>query len=273
MQLELTARPSSGRLSLPQASRLWGPVLGMAVGILLWQLLALTGGSLQRAMPTPAAVLGRLVLDAGDRWFWFGFAQTVGRAAAGFAIALGLGLAVGITLVCVPIARSAIRPILASAQSMPSIAWFPLALLLFGLNEAAILVVVVLAAAPSIANGLLAGVDQVPPLLVQSGISVGARGIALYRHIVLPAALPGFVAGLRQAWAFGWRALMSGEILIQIGAHPSLGVRLQNAKQFHDIEGLVATMVVILLVGLAVDGIFTAIDRSVRGHRGLIEGR
>src|SRR5207302_11413426 len=98
-------------------------------------------------------------------------------------------------------------------QSMPSIASFPLAILLFQLSERAITFVVILGAAPAIAAGLLGGVDHVQPLLVRVGRVMGAPGLRLYRYVVLPAALPSFVGGLKQGWAFAWRSLMAGELL------------------------------------------------------------
>ena len=102
-------------------------------------------------------------------------------------------------------------------QTMPSIAWFPLAILLFQLSEGAITFVVVLGAAPSIANGLIAGVDHVPPVLLRAGHMMGARGLDKFRHVVLPASLPSFVGGLKQGWAFAWRSLMAGELLVTLG--------------------------------------------------------
>ena len=106
---------------------------------------------------------------------------------------------------------------------MPSIAWFPLAILLFKLSEQAIMFVVVLGAAPSIANGLIAGVDHIPPILLRAGRVLGARGVTAYRHVVLPASLPSFVGGLKQGWAFAWRSLMAGELLVIIAGKPSIG--------------------------------------------------
>ncbi len=88
---------------------------------------------------------------------------------------------------------------------MPSIAWFPFAIIVFGVNETAIFFVVVLGAAPSIANGIISGIDHVPPTFVRLGKVMGANSFTLYRHIVLPAALPSYVAGLSQGWAFAWR--------------------------------------------------------------------
>ena len=83
-----------------------------------------------------------------------------------------------------------------------------------------------LGAAPSIANGLITGVDYTPPLLLRAGRTMGLRRIAMYRHLILPASVPSFVAGLKQGWAFAWRSLMAGELLVIILGQPSIGVLL-----------------------------------------------
>jgi NitT/TauT family transport system permease protein len=149
-------------------------------------------------------------------------------------------------------------------QTMPSIAWFPLAILLFQLTENAIQFVVILGAAPSIANGVIAGVDYVPPLLLRAGRNIGARGLNLYRYVIAPASLPSIVAGLKQGWAFAWRSLMAGELLVVIPGTPALGAQLQFAREFNDAAWVLAIMVVIFVIGIAVDMAFSAADRAVR---------
>jgi NitT/TauT family transport system permease protein len=152
---------------------------------------------------------------------------------------------------------------------MPSITWFPLAILVFQLSESAILFVVVLGAAPAIAGGLLSGVDHVQPLLVRVGRVMGANGLGLYRHIILPAALPSFVGGLKQGWAFAWRSLMAGELIVIVNHQSSLGVRLEFARQFSDAQQLLALMIVIFVIGVAIDSAFGAADAAIRRRWGL----
>ncbi|HZL32457.1 MAG TPA: ABC transporter permease subunit, partial [Verrucomicrobiae bacterium] len=109
-------------------------------------------------------------------------------------------------------------------------------------------------------------------LLVRAGRVLGARGIAIYRYIILPAALPTFVAGLKQGWAFAWRSLMAGELLVIVAGQPSIGVRLQLARDLLDAPQLLATMLVILAIGILVDAlVFSTLERSIRARRGLIE--
>jgi NitT/TauT family transport system permease protein len=155
---------------------------------------------------------------------------------------------------------------------MPSIAWFPLAVLLFKLTEEAITFVVVLGAAPSIANGLIHGVDHIPPVLTRAGRVLGAKGIDAYRYVILPAAMPSFVGGLKQGWAFAWRSLMAGEIIVIVASQPSIGVLMQNARDLGDTSELMATMVVVFVIGLVVDSVFFGtIERAMRKRWGLLD--
>jgi NitT/TauT family transport system permease protein len=101
---------------------------------------------------------------------------------------------------------------------------------------------------------------------------LGARGLASLRHVVLPAALPGSVAGLKQGWAFSWRSLMAGELLVIIETRPALGSQLQFARELSDAPGLLALMLVVLLIGILVDSlVFAAIEQRIRRRRGLVE--
>jgi len=130
----------------------------------------------------------------------------------------------------------------------------------------------VLGAAPSVANGLISGVDHIPRLLLRAGTVLGARGIDRYRFVVMPASLPSFVGGMKQAWAFAWRSLMAGELLVIIAQQPSLGAQLQFQRELSDAQGLLATMLVILVIGIVVDQlVFGTLERRIRARRGLAE--
>jgi NitT/TauT family transport system permease protein len=203
--------------------------------------------------------------------FWEAMAITMQRIAAGFALAIAVGAVIGVAVSRSELLRRAIGSIITGLQSMPSIVWFPFAILVFGLSEAAILFVIVLGAAPAIANGLIAGVDHIPPILLRAGKVLGARGLAAWRHVVLPAALPAFVSGLKQGWAFAWRSLMAGELLVRIASRPSIGVRLDTARELSDASGLMAMMLVVLLIGILVDSLlFGSMERRIRRNRGLL---
>jgi NitT/TauT family transport system permease protein len=152
---------------------------------------------------------------------------------------------------------------------MPSIAWFPLAILLLERSEGAITFVVLMGAAPAIAAGLLTGIDQVHPQLIRVGRAMGAEGFSLFRHVVLPAALPAFVGGLKQGWAFAWRSLMSAELLVVATNQTSIGQQLQSARNLPDTQQLLVLMIVIFVIGVVIDSLFGTLDRGVRQRWGL----
>jgi NitT/TauT family transport system permease protein len=154
---------------------------------------------------------------------------------------------------------------------MPSIAWYPLAIILYGPSTSAIIFVMVLGGAPSIANGLITGVDYTPPLLLRAAKTMGLRGIAKYRFLILPASLPAYVAGLRQGWAFAWRSLMAGELLVIILGQVSIGELLNDFEQNQQFAGEAAMMIVILVIGVVVDAFFTKADLTIRRRRGLVD--
>jgi NitT/TauT family transport system permease protein len=270
--LDVLEVPMSERDPLPV--RLWAGAWPkfMAVGLVLafWQLVYLSGWKDPWVLPGPGTVLSALAEEAQTARFWEAVATTMRRGATGFAVAVATGTAIGLAVSQSGLLRRAIGSLITGLQTMPSIVWFPLAILLFGLDESAILFVIVLGAAPSIANGLIAGVDHIPPILVRAGRVLGARGLTAWRHVLLPAALPSYVAGLKQGWAFSWRSLMAGELLVIIAERPSLGVSLHFARELAQASRLMAYMIVVLVIGVIVDAVFFAgIERRIRANRGL----
>jgi NitT/TauT family transport system permease protein len=253
-------------------SAAWPQVAAVGIALAAWQVLVWTGWRPDYLLPGPEPVLARLAGDVRQPAFGLALAITLQRALAGYSVAVALGAVLGAGVARNQLLRRAVGSLITGLQSMPSIAWFPLAILLFGLSETAIIFVVVLGAAPAVANGLISGIDQIPPLLLRCGAVLGAHGLRLYRHVVLPAALPAFLGGLKQAWAFAWRSLMAGELLVVLGNRPSLGARLQLARELSDAEGLLAMMLVVLFIGVAVDGAFTLLEREVRRRWGLNGG-
>ncbi len=269
--LDLPIRPGAARLRQVW-SAMWPKLAAVGIALVLWELVVWAGFRPDYVLPGPSAVLPRLVHDLFATNLPGAVAITMQRAIIGFSLALLIGTAIGLAIVRSKLLRSAIASLITGLQTMPSIAWFPLAILIFGLNETAIMFVIILGAAPSIANGLISGVDQIPRILLRAGQVLGARGWDRYRHVIFPAALPNFVGGLKQGWAFAWRSLMAGELLVIIAAQPSIGVKLQFAREFSDAPGLLATMIVILVIGIVVDlAVFGTLDREIRRRWGLLE--
>ncbi|GLY93261.1 ABC transporter permease [Actinoplanes sp. NBRC 103695] len=247
----------------------WPKLLAIALAILIWELVVLSGWKETFVLPAPATVfsdLGDLVTTAD---FWAGVRLTMTRAVTGFALAVLIGTLIGAAVATVPPLRAAIGSLITGLQTMPSIMWFPLAILLFQLGEKAILFVVVIGAAPSVANGLISGIDYVPRTWLRVGQVLGMKGFAKYRHLILPASLPSFVSGLKQGWAFSWRSLMAGELLVIVPGAVSIGVRMQNSRDLFESSLVISYIIVVLVIGILIDLLFNAADNALRKRWGL----
>jgi NitT/TauT family transport system permease protein len=249
----------------------------VAVGglIAVWWLVS-ASGFLDRTQLPPPGEAGTALLD---NWVTTPPGSTEGigaalqksliRLAFGMGIAVVVGTVIGTTMAASQFVQRSIGSLMTGLQALPSISWLPLAILWFGINERAILFVVIIAAIPAVAIAAASSVRLVPPLLVRAGRTLGARGWELYRSVVLPAAVPGYVAGLQQAWALAWRALMAGE-LISTGAQ-GLGHLQDTYRQGFHADRVIAVMLVIIAVGMLVELTFSAADRRVRARRGLVQ--
>jgi len=202
----------------------WPKLAALAIALGLWQLVVLSGWRPSYVLPGPAPVF----VELGHRFVTQGFWQAVGVLVAGSLLL-----------------RAAIGSLIAGLQTTSSIAWFPLAILLFQMPEQAILFVILIGAVPSIANGVISGVDYVPALLVRAGRNVGGNGLSLCRHVVLPVALPSIMAGLKEGWAFACRSLLAGELRVSIASRPSLGQYLNQSRQLGDTSYMIALMIVL----------------------------
>jgi NitT/TauT family transport system permease protein len=251
-------------------SGLWPKLGAILLTLIVWQLVVWSGWRPQSALPGPWPVVQRLAADLSHLEFYVGMGVTLRRAALGYAIAAAAAIVVTILIARVELARRSVGSLLVGLQSMPSIAWLPFAILLLQRSESAITFVVVMGAAPAIAAGLLSGIDHVHPLLIRVGRAMGADGLRLYRHVIIPAALPAFVGGLKQGWAFAWRSLMSAELIIVAANQTSIGQLLQSAGKLLDMQQLLAIMIVIFVFGILVDSLFGTLDTAVRRRWGLL---
>ncbi|MEV5150646.1 ABC transporter permease [Streptomyces werraensis] len=249
------------------------PVVAVALVLAVWQsLITFKVVDDPTKLPAPADVW-HVLEKAWLQGELLGYIWTsVSRGLLGFCLALLIATPLGLLLARVKLVRAAIGPILSGLQSLPSVAWVPPAVIWLGLNNQMMYAVILLGAVPSIANGLLSGVDQVPPLFQRAGRTLGATGLKGTWHITLPAALPGYVAGLKQGWAFSWRSLMAAEI---IASFPDLGVGLgqllENGRNASDMAMVFEAILLILTVGIAIDLlIFSPLERRVLRTRGLL---
>src|SRR5450755_4364015 len=271
LELEpVTSRPEPGRIARKAWAAAWPKLLAIVLVLAIWELVTLTGWK-RLVFKGPGPVFSDLWHQAVHGNLWSVIGATLESAVVGYALALVIGTVIGVLVARIPPLRAAVGSIITGLQTMPSIAWVPFAIIIFGENSSAILFVVILGAAPSIANGLITGVDYTPPLLLRAGRTMGLHGFALYRHLILPASLPAYVAGMKQGWAFAWRSLMAGELLVIIANTSSIGVLLSNDQDQTDMPGAMTIMIVILVLGIMVDGLFNIADGRIRRRWGLAD--
>ncbi|MEV8315983.1 ABC transporter permease [Streptomyces sp. NPDC059900] len=248
------------------------PVTAVVLVLVVWQILVWAKVTDSYKLPAPSAVWDEVQAAWLEgtllEYIW----TSVSRGLLGFLMALAIGTPLGLIVARVRFVRAAIGPILSGLQSLPSVAWVPPAVIWLGLNDQMMFAVILLGAVPSIANGLVAGVDQVPPLFLRAGRTLGATGLRHTWHIVMPAALPGYLAGLKQGWAFSWRSLMAAEIIAQ---SPDLGMGLgqllEAGRTNSSMSQVFFAIFLILIVGIAIDLlIFSPLERRVLRSRGLL---
>ncbi|GAA1896129.1 ABC transporter permease [Streptomyces durmitorensis] len=248
------------------------PVTAIVLVLVVWQVLVWAKVTDSYKLPAPSAVWD----EVEEAWLQGTLLEyiwtSVSRGLLGFLMALVIGTPLGLIVARVRFVRAAIGPILSGLQSLPSVAWVPPAVIWLGLNDQMMYAVILLGAVPSIANGLVAGVDQVPPLFLRAGRTLGATGLRHTWHIVMPAALPGYLAGLKQGWAFSWRSLMAAEIIAQ---SPDLGMGLgqllEAGRTNSSMSQVFFAILLILIVGIAIDLlIFSPLERRVLRSRGLL---
>ena len=251
------------------------PPVGLLVLLLAaWQLYIVIAQPRPDKAPSPAQVLGAL----GDAWQSGRLQESVltslERGGIGFVVAIAVGTPLGLLLAEWKLLRRAAGPLISGLQVLPSVAWVPAAIIWFGLSDATAYFVILMGAIPSIVNGLLAGIDQVPPQLRRVGTVLGAGRLQAATAIVLPAALPGYLAGLKQGWAFSWRSLMAAEIITTGGSIGfGLGTMLDQSRELADLPGVLATIILILAIGILIElALFAPIERAVLRRRGLLLG-
>ncbi len=203
-----------------------------------------------------------------DGSYPFAIAISLRRLAIGYVISLAVGIPLGLLLGRVRLVQDTVGSVVLGLQALPSICWLPLALLWFGLSERAILFVVVMGAMLSLSLATADGVRNTSPLYLRAALTLGARGWQLYPTVILPAALPAIVSGMKIGWSFAWRSLMAGELLyVSLG----LGQLLTMGRELNDMSQVIAVMFIIIALGLLVDrALFASIERRLRERWGLL---
>lgn len=219
------------------------------------------------SVPSPAGVAQCFVELCRDGTLLEATGNSLLRGIAGFVIAVVIGVILGLLINHFNYLQKNLKPLVLGIQTLPSVCWVPFSILWFGLSTEAILFVVVMGSAFSIAISVDNAVKNVQPIYKKAALTMGAGKRQLYLHVILPASLPELISGLKQGWSFAWRALMAGEVMTtSIG----LGQTLIMGRDLADINQVMLVMVIIVVVGIFIDKcIFSAIEKRILKKRGL----
>lgn len=236
--------------------------------IALWEIVFRLGVWEPALFPSPTQVVRSLWRAALDGSLLTATSVSLRRVIFGYLLALGIGVPLGILLARKRWVEETIGSLVIGFQALPSICWLPLALLWFGLNDRAILFVVVMGSLVSIAVAVQDGVRNLPPTFVRAAKTLGTHRLPLYTEVLLPASLPALLTGAKLGWAYAWRALMAGELLfVSLG----LGHMLMMGRELADMSQVLAVMLVIITLGLLTDRtIFGILEKRVRERWGMM---
>jgi NitT/TauT family transport system permease protein len=242
--------------------------LFLAVFIGLWQLVFYLKVFPTVSLPSPLMVGGSFIELIQNMTLITSIGMTMYRLAIGFAISIAIGLGVGLAMVKFAGFGKTMGSFAVGLQTFPSVAWVPFAILLIGLNDLGILFVVVLSSTFSIMTSIYAGLRNIPPLYIRAAKNMGAKGLSLFRYVMIPASTPSIIVGIKQAWSFAWHALIGAEILM--AASIGLGHVLLVGREFQVMQQTIAAMITIFVIGWVFDRIFfSKLEDKVREKWGL----
>ena len=244
------------------------PAAFLVVFIGIWEVIFLLGVFPIVSLPSPLMVAQSLVDLIAEGTLIYSTAVTLLRLFVGFSTSIIIGVGVGLAMVKFPQFGKTMNSFAVGLQSFPSIAWVPFAILLIGLNDSGILFVVIMSSVFSIMISTYSGIRNIPPIYLRSARNMGAKGISLFRHVMLPAATPSLIVGIRQGWSFAWHALVGAEMLITTLV--GLGYILSVGREFSNMPQIIAAMIVIFTIGWIFDRlVFSKVDEKVRDRWGL----
>jgi len=245
-----------------------GKKIAFYVGIVLvWQLVDMTNVWSDNVFPSPYEVAEDLWYGAIDASLFFGIGTSLWRLAVGLAIAIVGGIGLGILMARVDTVNQTVGSIILGLQSIPSVAWAPLAIVWFGLTDAGIIFVTVAGALFSVTINTYSGVKNINPDYIAAAQNMGAKGGQLITKVLIPAAFPYMISGFKQGWAFAWRGVIGAELLFSF---LGLGFLLNVGRQLNDVSQVIAMMLVIMLIGIVIDGLlFKRLEEKVMARWGL----
>jgi NitT/TauT family transport system permease protein len=236
----------------------------------VWQVLFSAGAIPDYLFPSPMQVGRRLWELGADNYLLPSIKATLSRMLIGFGISAAIGLLVGLMMGTSAIINSCLKSLFLGLQTLPTAAWVPISLLLFGLSVHGIYFVIIMSSFPAIAIATSSGILHIPPLYMRAARTLGTHWYGMPLRVILPAALPAIMTGLKLGWTLGWHGGVSAEL---IKSTVGLGFLLNFGRELNDASQVIGIMLVTILFGLLLDRfIFGIIERRIRIRWGL-EGK
>lgn len=235
--------------------------------IMIWQLIYVLnvdviGTWKAYNFPSPIEVSKSFYTLCVDGIISIAIVASMKRILIGYCISLVIGFSLGLLLAHFKLIGETFNGLILGLQTLPSICWIPFAILWFGLDSTAIIFVIAIGSVFAIAMATEGGIKTVKPIYLKVGKNMGARGLKLYINVMVPAALPSFISGMKQGWSFAWRGLMAGEMM---SASKGLGQVLMTGRELADINQITVVMIIIIIIGLSVDKfVFGKIQGKIR---------
>lgn len=273
METQIKSSKKKGSLSKKIANKIINKdtlslFIFISVFLALWQLVYMSEILPKLSLPSPLAVGQTIIELLFDFTLVKGTAFTLWRLFLGFILSLAIGLITGLLMIKFQQFGKTMSSFAVGLQSFPSIAWIPFAILLIGFNDFGILFVVVMSSVFSVMLSTYGGLRNVPPIYIRAARNMGGKGFSLFRYVLIPAATPTLIMGMRQAWSFAWHALIGAEMLITTLV--GLGYILSVGREFSNMSQIIATMIVIFTIGLIFDRVvFIKIEEKIRDRWGL----
>jgi NitT/TauT family transport system permease protein len=233
----------------------------------VWQILFSAGLIPDYLFPSPVQVAKRLWQLGTDGYLLPSIAATLMRMAVAFSIAAAIGLGIGLLMGTSPVINHCLKSLFLGLQTLPTAAWVPISLLIYGLSVHGIYFVIIMSSAPAVAIATSSGILHIPPLYLRAARTLGTRWYAMPLRVILPAALPAIITGLKLGWTLGWHGGVSAEL---IKSSVGLGFLLYMGRELNDASQVIGIMVVTILFGLLLDRfLFGVIEKRIRLRWGL----
>jgi len=218
--------------------------------------------------PSPLQVARRLWQLGSDGMLWPSIKATLLRMVIGFSIAAAIGLIIGLVMGMSRIVNACLKSLFLGLQTLPTAAWVPISLLIFGLSDRGIYFVIIMSSVAAVAIATSAGILQIPPIYLRAARTLGTPAYAMPIRVILPAALPSIVTGIKLGWTLGWHGAVSAEL---IKSTIGLGYLLYMGRELNDASQVLGIMVLTIFFGLLLDRfLFGLLELRIRRRWGLL---